>query len=112
VPVRRSTHRGRNWSLGILGALVLVAVAVLATLLVTGQLNKKVFDQASVQQGVTQVLVKNYGIASMTNASCPSGIKVKTGTTFDCTVQIGTSTEQVTVTVLNSRGQYEVGAPR
>ena len=68
---------------------VLAALAAVALFVWPGFLNKKVFDERQVSQGVTDVLTgtppAGYGLSGVTDVSCPSGQEVKADTSFDCT---------------------------
>jgi Domain of unknown function (DUF4333) len=96
----------------IVGALVAVIAVVLVLGLVwPGWFNKKVFDQAKVQDGVKGILTSEYQIKDVGDVKCPSGQPVKQGTTFSCEVTIGGNTQKVTITVKNDAGLYEVSKP-
>lgn len=88
---------------------VLVIGAGAAWLL--GALQGDTLDQKSLQDGVSRVLVENYGEPDIKNVACPSGESTQNGTTFDCTLQLGGQPRKVTVRVLDDKPEYEVSAP-
>ena len=59
-----------------------------------------------------------YGIADVSNVSCPADQSVVKGTTFDCTADIDGESKTVTITVTGDekndaeKGNYTVGLPR
>ncbi|WP_410656569.1 DUF4333 domain-containing protein [Amycolatopsis sp. lyj-112] len=95
--------------IGGIAAAVLVAGGVGAWLL--GAFAGDTLDQKSVQDGVVRVLNENYGEPDVKNAKCPSGQAVENGTTFDCSVELSGQQKKVTVRVLNTTPEFEVGAP-
>ncbi|HZM65432.1 MAG TPA: DUF4333 domain-containing protein, partial [Nakamurella sp.] len=80
-----------------------------------GYLNKKVFDERQVSDGVTKVLTApgpgGYGLSGVSNVSCPAGEQVKAGASFQCTLQIDGADRTVTITVQDDNGVYQVGPP-
>ncbi len=74
------------------------------------------FDHTRVEAGVTKILTdappNGYGQTGVTDVSCPADQAVKTGATFTCTATIGGAQKQITVTVKDDSGKYEVGVPR
>lgn len=68
-----------------------------------------VLDQTAVQNGVKQMLA-TYGVTA-DSVSCPAKQAVKTGNTFTCTATIGGKQQQVTVTITDENGDYQVGHP-
>jgi hypothetical protein len=93
------------------GALVLIILAVLLFAW-PGWLNKQVFDQAAMQDGVKSVLTDQYKISGVGAVSCPDGAAVEPGTSFVCTAQIGSESKQITITVKTADGDYEVSQPQ
>jgi hypothetical protein len=93
---------------------VVGVLAILAILLFLwpGWLNKQVFDQNAVQDGVVNLLKTSYNIDA-TKADCPKAgdTEVKAGNTFTCTVTVGSDQKAVTITVKDDKGTYEVGLP-
>jgi hypothetical protein len=110
APVKKTKGGGKL--LWIITALVIVVVAAVGVtgFLVPGFFITKVLDQTSVQNGVKQML-GTYGDTA-TSVSCPAKQEVKAGTTFTCTATIGGKQQQVTVTVQNDNGDYQVGHPQ
>ena len=102
----------------IIAIVIVVVLAVLAAVALfvwPGFLNKKVFDERQVTQGVTNVLTgtppTGYGLSGVTDVSCPSGQEVKADTSFDCTLKVDGTPKTVTVRVKDSSGLYEVNPP-
>ncbi|WP_181777123.1 DUF4333 domain-containing protein [Amycolatopsis pittospori] len=95
--------------IGGIAAAVVVAGGVGAWLL--GAFAGDSLDQKSVQDGVVRVLNESYGEPDVKNVQCPSGQPVENGTTFDCSIQLSGQQKKVTVRVLNTTPEFEVGAP-
>ncbi|MEV5650819.1 DUF4333 domain-containing protein [Nocardia sp. NPDC052254] len=94
--------------IGGIGALVVVVVAVVLAFVFLGS---DKLDNKAVQDGVQKVLKDSYGIDDVESVSCPSGEKVETGATFDCTLKVGGEQKKVTVKITKDDGTYEVGRP-
>jgi hypothetical protein len=104
---------------GILGALVLLILIVVAVLgfwkpgfFVTTKL-----DVDAAQSGVQQILTdesNGYGAKNVRDVKCNNGEspEVRKGATFDCEVSIDGTKREVTVTFQDDDGTYEVGRPR
>ena len=58
-----------------------------------------------------QVLTTDYQAQDVKDVSCPSGQRIKQGATFTCTLNAGGADQQVTVTILDDDGKYEVSRP-
>jgi len=101
--------------IGIVAAVVVLALVAVALFVWPGFLNKKVFDERQVTQGVTNVLTgtppNGYGLSGVTDVSCPSGQPVTAGTSFQCTLKQNGSAKSVTVVVKDADGLYEVNPP-
>ncbi|UUV35496.1 DUF4333 domain-containing protein [Amycolatopsis roodepoortensis] len=95
--------------IGGVAAAVVIAGGVGAWLL--GAFSGDTLDQKSVQDGVVRVLSEHYGEPDVKNVSCPSGQPVENGTTFDCSIDLSGQQKKVTVRVLNTSPEFEVGAP-
>jgi hypothetical protein len=96
------------WIIVVVVVLVLAAVGVLG-FVTPGFFNKKVLDQAAVQQGVVKILKERYN-EDATDVQCPADQEVKVGTTFDCTLKVGGDSRKVTITVKSEdKAEYEVG---
>ena len=95
--------------------MVILALAAVALFVWPGLLNKKVFDERQVSQGVTNVLTgappTGYGLSGVGDVSCPAGEQVKAGTSFQCTLKVSGADRTVTVTVKDDQGTYEVSPP-
>lgn len=102
--------------LAVLGAVVVAAV------LVTGFWKPGFFittklDVNKVQDGVKQVLTDGstgYGAKDVKDVKCNNGQNptVKKGGTFTCEVSVEGTKRQVTVTMQDDKGTYEVGRPK
>ena len=94
---------------------VLLALAAVALFVWPGFLNKKVFDEQQVSQGVTDILTGNppsgYGLTDVTDVTCPSGQPVQAGTSFQCTLKLDGESTTVTVRVQDDNGLYQVDPP-
>jgi hypothetical protein len=99
------------WILLVVGVVVIAGVVV-ALLAATGTLGRTTFDNAAVQTGVKKILTEDYKIENVGNVTCPAGQEVTTGATFTCTANIDGQDRQVTITIKNGDGEYEVGQPR
>lgn len=110
TPVAKSKGGGKL--LWIITAVVIVVAAAVGVtgFWLPGFFVTKVLDQTAVQNGVTQMLA-TYGDTA-TAVSCPAKQEVKAGTTFTCTATIDGKQQQVTVTVQNDNGDYQVGHPQ
>lgn len=106
----------RGLMIGVAALVAVLAIAAVVLFLYPGVLNKKVFDHTKVEAGVTKILTdappNGYGQTGVTGTSCPSDQTVKTGATFTCTATVGGNQKQITVTVKDDSGKYEVGVPR
>ena len=94
---------------------VLAALAAVALFVWPGFLNKKVFDERQVAQGVTNVLTgtppSGYGMSGVTDVTCPSGQPVQAGTSFQCDLKVNGTSTKVTVNVQDDSGLYQVNPP-
>lgn len=98
--------------IGVTSLVVVLAIAAVLLFLWPGWLNKKVFDQNAVQDGVVKLINDSYNMDA-TEASCPKAgdTEVKAGNTFDCTVKVDGQDKTVTITVKDDDGKYEVSVP-
>ena len=96
---------------GGIGAVVVIAAILLITAFAWPGWAPKSLDQNAVQDGVKQVLTKDYQATDVSNVSCPSGQSVKKGSSFSCSVTVGGQKQQVKVTILDDDGKYEVSRP-
>jgi hypothetical protein len=111
-PPARKKRSALPWLLAAVGVLV-IAAAVLAMLVATGRLSRTTtFDNTAVQNGVRDILTREYRIQNVTTVTCPSGQEVKAGRTFTCTANVGGTDRRVTITVKTDAGEYEVGRPQ
>lgn len=91
-------------------AVTLAAGGTAAWLL--GVFHGDVLDQQALQEGVATVLRDSYGEHGIKNVRCPANQEITTGSTFECSVEIGHRTTAVPIRILNDKPEYEVGAPR
>ncbi|WP_189022925.1 DUF4333 domain-containing protein [Nocardia rhizosphaerihabitans] len=104
-----SGGKGKGLVIGLVAAGVLVLAAVVALLLFVFSSDE--LDNAAVQDGVSRVLKDSYGIADVTDVSCPSGQEVKVDATFTCDLKVSGEAKKVTVKITKDDGTYEVGRP-
>lgn len=69
------------------------------------------FDSAVMQKSVKAILTEEYLVEDLHGVTCPSGKRVKVGSSFDCTVRIGDDQKTVAITVTSEKGDYQVGMP-
>lgn len=108
-PAPKST--GLIWTIVVV-VVVLVAAAAILGFVWPGWFNTKVLDQASVQDGVKNIVQNTYKSGNVSSVSCPPGQQVKAGNSFDCTITVDGQQKTVHVTVKDASGQYEVGQPK
>lgn len=72
----------------------------------------RVFQTSALQDGVRQVLTRNYGLTDVTAVRCPDHQAVQVGISFDCQADIGGVPKTVTLTVQTADGTYSVARPR
>ena len=104
-----SGGKGKGLVIGLIAAGVLVLAAVVGLLLVVFSSDE--LDSAAVQDGVSRVLKDSYGIADVSDVSCPSGQEVKVDATFTCDLKVSGEAKKVTVKITKDDGTYEVGRP-
>ncbi|HKB52289.1 MAG TPA: DUF4333 domain-containing protein [Solirubrobacterales bacterium] len=92
-----------SW-LGRSGAIVaLLAVAFLAA-----GCGETVIDDAKTEAAIEENLEKSVG-QKVSSVECPSGVEVKAGKTFDCTVNLaGGKGETATLKIINEEADVEV----
>lgn len=92
-----------SW-LGRSGAIAaLLAVVFLAT-----GCGETVIDDAKTEAAIEENLQKSVG-QKVSSVECPSGVEVKAGKTFDCTVNLaGGKQETATLRIINSNADVEV----
>lgn len=101
--------KSKGLIIGLVVAGVLVIAAVIGLLLVVFSSDE--LDQSAVQDGVSSVLTGSYGIADVSDVSCPSGQKVEVDATFTCDLKVSGEDKKVTVKITKEDGTYEVGRP-
>ncbi|WP_276824856.1 DUF4333 domain-containing protein [Mycolicibacterium mageritense] len=98
-----------------------LAIAVAAFLVLglwkPGFLNTTKLDLTFAERNIEQLLsdrTNGYGLTGVADVKCNNGENptVRPGATFTCTVSIGGSPHQVTVTFNNSAGDYTVSPPQ
>lgn len=91
-------------SLGRFGALAALALALF---LAVG-CGETVIDSAKTEAAIEENLEKSVG-QKVSSVDCPSGVEVKAGRSFDCTVSLnGGKKETATLKILNSNADVEV----
>ena len=91
-------------SLGRFGALATLALAVF---LAVG-CGETVIDSTKTEGAIKENLEKSVG-QKVSSVECPSGVEVKKGATFDCTINLENGkTETATLKILNSDADVEV----
>lgn len=108
TPIRDSR---RPLLIGGAGLVLIAVVVAFGGLVWPGWFTVKVFDQAKLQAGVTQILTNDYRVQGLAAVSCPAGQAVTAGSTFSCDATIAGSHKQVSITVKDSDGVYEVAKP-
>lgn len=107
---------------GTVCAIVVATCAVIVTATITGPHGVPVlvetrptFDKTDLQSGVMDALrAKGIGVGGgVTSLSCPAGMPMAAGTSFDCSLEegVGTSADQketILVTVTDDAGDYDV----
>jgi NAD(P)H-hydrate repair Nnr-like enzyme with NAD(P)H-hydrate epimerase domain len=87
-----------------IGAIAALAIAVF----VAGGCGETVIDSAKTEAAIEQNLENSVG-QKINSVDCPSGVEVKAGTTFDCTVSVaGGKQETATLKIINSDADVEV----
>ncbi|MEV6657990.1 DUF4333 domain-containing protein [Nocardia fluminea] len=104
-----SGGKSKGLIIGLIAAGVLVVAAVIGLLLVVFSSDE--LDNAAVQDGVARVLKDSYGIADVSDVSCPSGQAVEVDATFTCDLKVSGEAKKVTVKITKEDGTYEVGRP-
>lgn len=118
APTRSSSKSSTGVIIGVIAAVAVLAAAAVVLFWKPGVLNSTVFSQTAVQQGVTTILMNaptdepsGYGYSNVSGVVCPSGVKVKAGATFTCTLSQDGAEKSVTVTIVDDSGTYKVGIP-
>lgn len=114
-PRPRSARRKKSalpWIVAGLLAVVLAAIVLVLGFVAPGSLLRNVFDSRGVADGVRQVLRDTYRVDGVGSVSCPADQPAELGSRFDCRADIAGASRDVTVTVTDSDGRYEVGHPR
>ncbi|MGW6621605.1 DUF4333 domain-containing protein [Nocardia sp. NPDC055002] len=104
-----SGGKSKGLIIGLIAAGVLVVAAVIGLILVVFSSDE--LDNAAVQDGVSRVLKDSYGIADVSDVSCPSGQAVEVDATFICDLKVSGEAKKVTVKITKEDGTYEVGRP-
>jgi Domain of unknown function (DUF4333) len=101
----RDLFEGRKMS--SLGGRAALAVLVLAAFGAAG-CGETVIDDAKTEAAIEENLQKSVG-QKIASVSCPSGVEVEAGKTFECTVnQVGGKQETATLRIINSNADVEV----
>jgi NAD(P)H-hydrate repair Nnr-like enzyme with NAD(P)H-hydrate epimerase domain len=87
-----------------IGAIAALAIAVFVAV----GCGETVIDSAKTEAAIEQNLENSVG-QKINSVDCPSGVEVKAGTTFDCTVSMaGGKQETATLKIINSDADVEV----
>ncbi|MCD2109306.1 DUF4333 domain-containing protein [Rhodococcus erythropolis] len=70
------------------------------------------FDGIEVDKGVSKIVTESYGAKNLTDTHCPDREPIRVMNTFTCTFRIAGEASDVTVTVTDSDGTFEVSRPR
>ena len=85
-----------------------VAVVFAAAALFAAGCGETVIDSTKMEGTIEENLQKSVG-QKVSSVDCPSGVEVKAGTTFDCTVNLaGGKQETATLKILNSDADTEI----
>ncbi|WP_196073436.1 DUF4333 domain-containing protein [Nakamurella alba] len=80
-----------------------------------GVYETRVFNRVRLESGVLQILTepapRGYALSGVSDVACPSDQEVNAGTSFLCAVTQDGVRKNVTVSVKNDNGTYEVGIP-
>ncbi|MCW4353066.1 DUF4333 domain-containing protein [Hoyosella sp. YIM 151337] len=114
VPEAQSpAPQGRAWlTWGAAGVLLVGAFVVFGFVWPGGGLLvRQTLNQSSVETGVASIITDVYRAGSVGAVDCPAGQEARSGVRFMCVVNLDDEPRRVEITVLNSRGDYEVGNP-
>jgi len=91
----------------LLGRFGVLAALAIGTLVVVG-CGETVIDSAKTEAAIEENLEKSVG-QKVTSVDCPSGVEVKAGKTFECTVALQSGKQETaTLKILNSDADVEV----
>lgn len=68
----------------------------------------RTFDRAKLEGKIKNELAKS--MKGTIDVTCPRGVKIKAGDTFQCTVKAGDSTAHVKVTQKDDQGNVSIGS--
>ncbi len=96
---------------------LLIAAGVLAAIVVVGGLvfafgRTAQLDRAAAESGVEQIVIGTYGASTVSGVSCPDGMTVEEGASFECTLEVDGAQRTVTLTMTDDQGTYVVSRPR
>ncbi len=93
--------------MSLLSRLSAVAALAIAVFVAVG-CGETVIDSAKTEAAIEQNLENSAG-QKISSVDCPSGVEVKAGTSFDCTVNLaGGKQETATLKIINSNADVEV----
>ena len=93
--------------MGLLGRFAALAALALGVFPLAG-CGETVIDSAKTEAAIEENLEKSVG-QRVSSVECPSGVEVKKGGTFECTVKLKSGkTETATLKILNSEADVEV----
>jgi hypothetical protein len=94
--------------MSLLGRCGALAALLAAAVLLAAGCGKTVIDDAKTEAALEQNLKRSTG-QKVSSVECPSGVEVKAGTTFECTIKLaGGKQETATLKILNSEADVEV----
>lgn len=89
---------------------MLTGIVALLAFVTPGFLITRVLDDTALAQGVQRILAANYGLAVVA-VTCPPGVVVVVGATFECRAIVAGRPVSVPNRILSTGGDYEVGRP-
>ncbi|RZS43768.1 uncharacterized protein DUF4333 [Herbihabitans rhizosphaerae] len=100
------------WIVVVVVVLAVAAVGILG-FVTPGFFNKKVLDQAKLQDGVKGVVEQKFAKpGAVGEVKCPADQEAKEGHEFDCDIKVDGQNKKVHVRVTNENGDYQVSQPK
>lgn len=84
-----------------------LAAPLIALALLVAGCGETVIDSAKVEAELEQNLHEATGLKA-TSVECPSGVEVKVGATFECTIELGGKRETATLKIVDSNADVHV----
>ncbi len=92
----------------MLGRFAALTALIIAVPIAVAGCGETVIDSAKTEAAIEENLEKSVG-QKVASVDCPSGVEVKAGTTFECTVSLQNGgRETATLKILNSDADVEV----